>query len=117
VAFLTGDIHTFFAGKITPSGREVATEFVGGAITSQGIADQYGDGAAAFPAEAVVAANNPHLKLGDQQYQGYGVPEARPDERLVQYKAPRTVKTPTASSFTLARFRVARGTPSVQVPS
>jgi alkaline phosphatase D len=122
VAFLTGDIHTFFAGNVTPSGREgtgepaaVATEFVGGAITSQGIADQYGEGAAAFPAQTVVAANNPHIKFGDQQYKGYGVLEARPDELLVQYKAPRTVKTPTASSFTLARFRVARGTPSVDV--
>jgi alkaline phosphatase D len=122
VAFLTGDIHTFFAGNVTPSGREgpgepaaVATEFVGGAITSQGIADQYGNGAAAFPAEAVVQANNPHIKFGDQQYKGYGVLEARPDELLVQYKAPRSVQTPTATSFTLARFRVAKGAPAVQV--
>ena len=122
VAFLTGDIHTFFAGNVTPSGREgvgepaaVATEFVGGAITSQGIADQYGDGAAAFPAEAVVQANNPHLKFNNQQYKGYGVLEARADELLVQYKSPRTVKTPTAGSFTLARFRVARGAPAVEV--
>jgi hypothetical protein len=34
---------------------------------------------------------------------------------LVQYKSPRTVKTPTASSFTLARFSVARGAPAVEV--
>jgi phosphodiesterase/alkaline phosphatase D-like protein len=121
VAFLTGDIHTFFAGNVTPSGRQgpgepaaAATEFVGGAITSQGIADQYGDGAAAFPADAVVQANNPHIRFSNQQYKGYGVLEARADELLVQYRAPRTVKTPTSSSFTLARFRVARGTPSVQ---
>ena len=25
VAFLTGDIHTFFAGNVTPSGREGAS--------------------------------------------------------------------------------------------
>jgi phosphodiesterase/alkaline phosphatase D-like protein len=48
IAFLTGDIHTFFAGQVTPSGRQpgqpqpggpVATEFVGGSITSDGLAD------------------------------------------------------------------------------
>ncbi len=126
VAFLTGDIHTFFAGNVTPSGREgpgepaaVATEFVGGAITSQGIADQYaGEGGApavAFPADAVVQANNPHIRFSNQQYKGYGVLEARPSELLVQYKSPRTVLQPRATSFTLARFRVARGAPSVQV--
>ena len=126
VAFLTGDIHTFFAGNVTPSGREgagepapVATEFVGGAITSQGIADQYaGEGGApavAFPADAVVRANNPHIRFSNQQYKGYGVLEARPSELLVQYKSPRTVLQPRATSVTLARFRVARGTPSVQV--
>jgi alkaline phosphatase D len=107
---------------VTPSGREgasepaaVATEFVGGAITSQGTADQYGGGVAAFSAEAVVEADNPHIKFGNQQYKGYGVLEARADELLVTYKAPRSVQAPAASRFTLARFRVARGTPSVEV--
>ena len=51
VTFLTGDIHTFFAGNVTPSGREgappvdgvpVATEFVGGSVTSEGIGDDFG---------------------------------------------------------------------------
>ena len=126
VSFLTGDIHTFFAGNVTPSGREglgepgaVATEFVGGAITSQGIADQYaGEGGApvvAFPADAVVKANNPHIRYSNQQYKGYGVLEARAGELLVQYKSPRTVLQPRATSFTSGRFRVARGTPAVEV--
>ena len=38
--FLTGDIHTFFAGDVGVDGRgpeSVATEFVGGSITSLGI--------------------------------------------------------------------------------
>jgi alkaline phosphatase D len=127
VSFLTGDIHTFFAGNVTPSGREgpgepaaVATEFVGGAITSRGIADQYGeDGGSAlsFPADAVVQANNPHIKFSNQQYKGYGVLEARANELLVQYRAPRTIATPRATSFTLARFRVARGAANVEVLS
>jgi alkaline phosphatase D len=64
---------------------------------------------------AVVEANNPHIKFGNQQYKGYGVLEARADELLVTYKAPRSVQTPTASPFTLARFHVAHGTPAVEV--
>ena len=48
-------------------------------------------------------------------YKGYGVLEARPDELLVSYKAPRSVQTPASAAFTLARFRVARGTPAVEV--
>jgi len=43
--------------------------------------------------------------------------EARPDELLVQYKSPRTVLQPRSTSFTLARFRVARGTPNLEVPA
>ncbi len=125
VSFLTGDIHTFFAGNVTPSGREgpgepgaVATEFVGGAITSRGIADQYGeDGGSviSFPADSVVRGANPHIKFSNQQYKGYGVLEARANELLVQYRAPRTIAEPRSASFTLARFRVARGTNAVEV--
>ena len=40
VSFLTGDIHTFFAGDVGVNGRgpgSVATEFVGGSVTSLGI--------------------------------------------------------------------------------
>jgi alkaline phosphatase D len=55
VCFVTGDIHTFFAGDVSASGRRtlrdpdlpdpvngpvIATEFVGSSITSQGIVDR-----------------------------------------------------------------------------
>lgn len=126
VAFLTGDIHTFFAGVCTPSGRggngqppAVATEFVGGSITSQGIADRYGgeggrDGAA-FPIDSGVPVVNPHIVFSNQSFKGYGVLEARPDELLVQYKAPRTVTAERSDVFTLARFRVPKGEARVEV--
>jgi phosphodiesterase/alkaline phosphatase D-like protein len=63
VTFLTGDIHTFFAGDVAPDGRAkpgvspaVATEFVGGSISSKGIADTVGGEEAregvAFPSDA-----------------------------------------------------------------
>ncbi len=127
VSFITGDIHTFFAGEVTPSGREgvpaidgdpVATEFVGSAITSSGVADQLGEPPAqpvALPTDAGVLANNPHIKFSNQAFKGYGVLEARPDELLVEYRAARTIKQPKSEVFTLQGFRVAAGDPHVQV--
>jgi alkaline phosphatase D len=128
VSLVTGDIHTFFAGDVTPSGRQpdvngsVATEFVGGAITSEGIADT----AAREPLEneqtqlvaalsdTGVRANNPHIKFSNQDFKGYGVLEARPNELRVAFRAVRETRTRTSSVFTLRRFRVAAGNPHVQ---
>jgi phosphodiesterase/alkaline phosphatase D-like protein len=127
VAFLTGDIHTFFAGRVTPDGRQlpggilpqaIATEFVGGSITSKGVADSLtGEGgrdAAAIPADATVLANNPHMVYSNQSSKGYAVLEARPDELRVEYRGVRTTQQPTSVPFTLARFRVPRGTAQVE---
>ena len=127
VSFITGDIHTFFAGQVTPSGRQgippidgvpVATEFVGGSITSRGIADQAGEEAAAAiapGADAGALANNPHFRYSNQQYKGYGVLEARENEMLVEYRGVRTREQRESEVFTLQRFRVARGTPEVRL--
>jgi hypothetical protein len=91
VTFVTGDIHTFFAGDVTRTGRQTvrgedrtdpvngparATEFVGGAITSPGIVDRAASTeaqrvAAAAPADAAVLANNPHMAYANQAYKGY----------------------------------------------
>ncbi len=129
VSLITGDIHTFFAGNVTPSGREpnlngaVATEFVGGAITSEGIADS----AAREPLEreerlvlaklsdSGVRANNPHIKYSNQDFKGYGVLEARRDELRVDFRAVRDTQRRRSQVFTLQRFRVRRGRPQVEV--
>ena len=127
VTFVTGDIHTFFAGQVTPSGRQgipaidgapVATEFVGGSITSRGIADQGGEEPAAAlapPADAGALANNPHFVYSNQQYKGYGVLEARDSEMLVEFRGVRTREQRASEVFTLQRFRVERGNPQVEV--
>ena len=126
LTFLTGDIHTFFAGNVSPSGRQdelsnpgsAATEFVGGAITSKGIADQQGEppaDAVAIPSDESVYANNPHIRFSNQRFKGYGVLEARPSELVVQYRAVQTTQSRTSSAFTLASFRVASGNPRVEV--
>ncbi len=63
VSFLTGDIHTFFAGDVGIDGRgpeSHATEFVGGSITSLGIPEtvQGTTGAPLTTEQIVLLTNN-----------------------------------------------------------
>ena len=123
VSFLTGDIHTFFAGDVGVNGRgpgSVATEFVGGSVTSLGIPESV-QGATGVPLTKeqllLVTRNvrtvNPHIKYDEQRSRGYAVVEAKPDELRVDFRAVRSVPR-TTSARTIARFRVASGVPRVQ---
>jgi alkaline phosphatase D len=133
VTFVTGDIHTFFAGDVTRTGRQSvrgedrldpvngparATEFVGGAITSPGIVDRAASTetervAAAAPADAAVLANNPHMAYSNQAYKGYCILEAGGGELNVRYQAVHEHRDPDSEVFTLRRFRVDSGRPVV----
>jgi alkaline phosphatase D len=88
LAFLTGDIHTFFAGDVGVDGRgpeSVATEFVGGSVTSLGIPESV-NGATGAPltkeqTELItrqVRLVNPHIRYDEQRSRCYAVLEARP---------------------------------------
>lgn len=116
ITVLTGDIHTFFAGTVTTTGRiggtPAATEFIGGSITSTGIRES-------VPADPVVTENglramNPHIEYVEVSSRGYGVMEVRPDELVVTYRRPRTVFEPRSQVEDLARFRVGRGSTRVE---
>ena len=61
-----------------------------------------------------VRANNPHIKFSNQNFKGYGVLEARPDELRVSYRAVRRTDRRKSAMFTLRRFRVPRGQPRVE---
>jgi alkaline phosphatase D len=132
VAFLTGDIHTFFAGDVSPTGRQtaastpaaVATEFVTGSVTSLGIPETVAAiSGAPLPPEllAVLAdggaiqSNNPHIKYADTERRGYGVVEATGDELEVRYRAVESTMERRSQTFDLERFVVQSGTPAVQV--
>jgi alkaline phosphatase D len=112
VTVLTGDIHTFVAGDVTDTGRvtgtPVATEFVGGSITSGVVDSPLGDLLAAN------AATNPHWKYANFARRGYGVMDLSARELKVAFRSPTTVKERDAPVETLAEFRVARGTPRVE---
>ena len=124
VSFLTGDIHTFFAGDVGIDGRgpdSVATEFVGGSATSLGIREGLeGQSGApispqAFDALAAgVRAANPHIKYDNLEDRGYGLLEATQDELKVQYKAVDASRPSSTTSRVVGSFRVARGEPRVE---
>lgn len=124
IAFLTGDIHTFFAGNVTPTGRQdpvagpvaAATEFVSGSITSGGFLDDTGirEESGSTPLNVALEANNPHLRFVNGNLKGYGVLTATREELRVDYRAVRSVEQPRSEAFTLAAFRVRRGAAEVE---
>ena len=87
--FITGDIHTFIAGDVRIGDNDttpVATEFVGGSITSQGLGEGGGGVVPgrqpAQPQDAAGASStcccrpNPWVKNADPDHHGYGLVEA-----------------------------------------
>lgn len=122
VSFLTGDIHAFFAGQVTESGREpgqpLATEFAGGSITSLTIPEflaTSSGGPAATQATERVEQFNPHIAYQDQNSYGYAIAEARQGELLVDLRSPETTRQPRSRMRTLSRLRVRAGVPRVEV--
>jgi alkaline phosphatase D len=122
VSFITGDIHTFFAGGVTRTGRSGlpgdgparATEFVGGAITSEGILPPSVEDPGGLTLEGAVTVNNPHIQYSNFREKGYAVAECTAEELRVRFRAARTIAEDTSDVFDLARFRVARGTTEIE---
>jgi alkaline phosphatase D len=132
VSFITGDIHTFFAGDVSASGRRsvrdpalpdpvngpvLATEFVGGSITSPGIVDRAASDeaqrvAASTPVDAAVLGNNPQMVYSNQAYKGYALVEAG-EQLRVRYRAVHDTRLKDSSSFTLRSFHVDPGRAAV----
>src|SRR5439155_15140989 len=80
LAGFSGDIHTFFAGRWTTSGRSdtpaVGVEFVSGSITSSGIADSFGGQSELTDRVTLL---NPHIAYANTARRGYAVAQASPD--------------------------------------
>ena len=132
VSFLTGDIHTFFAGDVSPTGRQnilgrpgaVATEFVAGSMTSLGLPETInGTTGVPLPEDLVVILadaaalrlNNPHMAYSNTKRRGYAVVEATADELDVRFRAPETTRAPASPVSTLKRLVVNAGTPAVEI--
>ncbi len=118
VVALTGDIHTFFAGRITTSGRidgtPAATEFVGGSVTSLGVKETLANAPAVEELERAISVNNPHIEYADFDKRGYGVLELSREAAICEFKAPGTALEKGSPVSTLAKFRVESGSVEVE---
>lgn len=104
---LGGDIHSFAAADVraTPDGPAVASEFVGGSITSFGM-----DKAAA----ARMRANNPRVAHLDGDTRGYARVDLTPDRAEITFRGLANAADANTSVRDLAAFTVESGRPGLQ---
>jgi phosphodiesterase/alkaline phosphatase D-like protein len=124
VSFLTGDIHTFFAGNVGVDGHgpsSYATEFVCGSVTSPGVPETVAATAGLpLPTDVTLLITNqlkifnPHIKFDDQRSRGYAIVEASEQQLDVAFKGV-DAKVKGAKPRVLRQLRVERGTPRVQL--
>jgi alkaline phosphatase D len=127
VVFITGDIHTFIAGDVRlkdTDKKAIATEFVGGSITSQGLGE--GGGGIVPGADPrnphtpkglidLLKSSNPWVKDADVDHHGYALAVASKSSFRCTFK--RTPGTKVRSTKRLPdkpfAYRITRGHPSV----
>ena len=125
IASFSGDIHTYFAGTWTTTGRSdgkpVGPEFVAGSISSYTIAENFKQNGVPEAEAALLVErlpeNNPHLAYVNSTRHGYAVATVRPDELRVDFRSPTSTRDPNAKVETLARFSVERNDPELRVLS
>ena len=127
VVFVTGDIHTFVAGDVRVNNddtKPVATEFVGGSITSPGLGE--GGGGVlpgANPADPqtpesiidLLRSTNPWAVDADFDHHGYGLVTATQKGFSCTLRRVDSVKRRSRTALPDDRFayRIARGQPSL----
>lgn len=122
VVTVTGDLHVYLAGQVTPSGRlgEPAglVEFCGGSITSQGLFNLTPESVtAARGLEREARARNPHVRYMNILDRGYAVLEAGPESLSVVFRSPATVYERQSPTRDLARFHLRLGSQEIEVSS
>ncbi len=127
VVFVTGDIHTFVAGDVRVNNTDtvpVATEFVGGSISSPGLGE---GGGGVLPGanplnpqtpESIVdllRSTNPWAADADFDHHGYGLVTATEKGLTCTLRRVETVKRRTRTALPDRRFtyRITRGRPSL----
>lgn len=115
---LTGDIHTFFAGRMTTTGNDsgatAGVELVGGSATSHGIAELFMNPPEPNTLAQILRANNPHLDYVEATKRGYAILEAGPSELTCEFKSVDAL-SPNAPAHSLQKFRVASGSTDVEL--
>ncbi|TPG15807.1 alkaline phosphatase [Sphingomonas koreensis] len=104
---LSGDIHSFVAGDHADPddpNRPIASEFVGGAITSNNH----------HPHLPEVAKRNPGFRFTDIVHRGYGLIDVTPDRCAVAFRGLADVRDARSTISDVARFTVENGSAGVQ---
>jgi alkaline phosphatase D len=107
---LGGDVHSFWATDLkhdygAANAPTVATEFVGGSITSQTPPDA---------ATQELVRRNPHIRYGRGGVNGYGVVALEPGQATISFRTVKSVKQQNSPVDTHARFVVEAGQPGVK---
>jgi len=108
---LSGDVHCFWAADLkrdfeVPGSPTVASEFVGGSITSQGPVDARVQAA---------LARNPHLRYGHGGRYGYAHVALDAKAVHVSFRTVDTIKSPQSGISTMQSFVVEAGKPGVVI--
>lgn len=102
-----GDIHTFAAGDIRASPGEavVATEYVGGSVTSLGGTPQ---------TDRLARETNPDIGVFDSQVRGYGLVDLTPGRADIAFRAVKDATDPKTAIGDLAKFVIESGRAGLQ---
>lgn len=112
---LTGDIHTFFAGDVTTTGRQggdpVGVELVGGSATSLGLPEYLHVPSSAL--EALAIANDPHVKYYNFDRRGYAVVDVTKKRIDAEFKAVDALTKGATQTTSIGKFRIDAGDPTL----
>jgi alkaline phosphatase D len=133
VVFVTGDIHTFIAGDVRTgdgaTGQTVATELVGGSITSQSLGEtnldagggnviKGNDNNPATPPALIDALRgiNPQVDNADFDHHGFGSVTATANSFTCEMVRMKTIKKRSTSKLPSAdwTYKVTPGSPSIK---
>jgi alkaline phosphatase D len=104
---LGGDNHAFWANDLKPDFDDdrapaIATELVGGSITSHG---------PSYEATMRIVAQNPHVRFFDSRRRGYVLADLTPARLETRFQAIADATDPASRKDTLARFVTESGKP------
>jgi alkaline phosphatase D len=105
-----GDVHSFWVGDLkadftNAKSPVVASEFVGGSISSVGPSREN---------VRTILERNPHLRYGRGDKRGFATMELTASQARVDFEAVDNVFEPYSASSRLARFAVEHGKPGAQ---
>ncbi len=105
-----GDVHSFWMADLKrdfdrPDSDTVASELVGGSITSQG---------PGVDATKRMVSKNPHLKFANADKRGYAMLEIAPAAAVAKFRAVDDVTKADTGIADLARFTIENGKPGPQ---